>query len=209
MNQIALYNLEGKKVKDLEIPAELVQGPIRRGLIYYMVQAQRARARAGTHDTKTRGDVRGSTRKIYRQKGTGRARHGDNQAPIFVGGGRTFGPHPRDYSFNLPKSARRRSLQTVLALKNKDGNLMVVQNPGWKEPKTKQAAQLFKNLKSDSALLILEKRDPIVEKSVRNLKHFKVLPAEGLNVYDILNYDKLILTEESLSLVQKRLQLGK
>ena len=208
MSKIGLYNQEGKKVSDVDVPADLIQGPIRKGLLYYTVNYQLAKRRAGTHQTKTRGQVRGSTRKIYRQKGTGRARHGSKKAPIFVGGGTTFGPHPRDYSFSMPKAALRRGLQTAIALKNKEGQLIVLEAPKWSEPKTKQAVELFKKLKTESALLVLEQADPVIEKSVRNLRGFKVLRAEGLNVYDILNYEKLILTEGSLAKVKERLQLS-
>ncbi|MDX1386141.1 MAG: 50S ribosomal protein L4, partial [bacterium] len=160
---IALYNLEGKKVKDLQVPEALVQGPVRKGLIYYVVNYQRAKKRAGTHDTRTRGQVRGSTRKIYRQKGTGRARHGDRKANIFTGGGAAFGPHPRNYAFSMPKTARRRGLQTVMAHKNNEGQLMVVEKPSWSEPKTKQALEFFKKLGVNSALLVVDEKDSNIE----------------------------------------------
>lgn len=204
---IGLYNTEGKKVKDLQVPEALVQGPIRKGLIYYMVQYQRAKKRAGTHETRTRGQVRGSTRKIYRQKGTGRARHGDRKANIFTGGGIAFGPHSRSYAYSMPKTARRRGLQTVVAYKNKEGLLMVVEQPKWTEPKTKQAVEFFNKLGVVSALLVVDGNDPNVEKSIRNLKDFKVIPVEGLNVFDALNYEKLILTEGALAKLTQRLKV--
>lgn len=204
MSTLALYNQSGKKVRDIEVAEGLLAGPIRKGLLYYMVRNQLANRRAGTHATKTRGMTSGSTKKIYRQKGTGNARHGDIKAPIFVGGGRIFGPHPRDYSYTTPKPAKRRALQTALALKNKEGALRVVENLGWKEIKTKQAAEFFKALECKSALLVIAGVNEPVEKSVRNLKGFKVLRAEGLNVYDILKYDQLVLTEDALKAVVER-----
>ncbi len=204
MSTLALYNQSGKKVRDIEVADGLLAGPIRKSLLYYMVRNQLANRRAGTAATKTRGMTTGSTKKIYRQKGTGNARHGDIKAPIFVGGGRIFGPHPRDYSYTTPKPAKRRALQTALALKNKEGGLRVVENLGWKDIKTKQAAEFFKALEAKSALLVIGSANEAVEKSVRNLKGFKVLRAEGLNVYDILKYDHLVLTEDALKAVVAR-----
>ncbi len=208
MSAIGLYNQDGTKVKDLALPEALVGGPIRKGLLYYIVRYQQAKKRAGTHATKGRSFVQGSTRKIYRQKGTGRARHGDRKANIFVGGGIVFGPSPRDYSYNMPKSARRRGLQTAIALKNKEGDLMAIDGIHWSEPKTKNAVALFKKLKTTSALLVIEDRNDAIEKSVKNLPHFKVISAAGLNVYDILNHDKLIFTPGALDLVKSRLKIG-
>lgn len=208
MSTLGLYNSDGKKMQDVKVPEAMLAGPIRKGLIYYIVRCQMAKKRAGTHSTKTRGAVVGSTKKIYRQKGTGRARHGAKKAPIFVGGGVAFGPHPRDYSYSMPKSSRRRGLQTVLALKNKEGKLMILEVPPWKEPKTKQAREMFKALKLESALLVLDEANEAIEKSIRNLSKFKVLPAEGLNVYDILNHDHLILTKGALEKVKLRLRLS-
>lgn len=207
MSGIGLYNQEGTKVKDLAVDA-LTSGPVRKGLLYYMVRYQQAKKRAGTHASKTRGMVRGSTRKIYRQKGTGRARHGDRKANIFVGGGQVFGPNPRDYSYSMPKSARRRGLQSAIAYKSKEGDLLALESLSWSEPKTKNALKLFEKLGATSALLVLEDRNEVIEKSVRNLPGFKVLPVAGVNVYDILNHDKLIFTQAALEKVQGRLKIG-
>ena len=207
MTSLSLHGKDGKKLKDVEVPSELLAGPIRKGLLYYVVRNQLANRRAGTHSTLTRGRVTGSTKKIYRQKGTGNARHGDIKAPIFAGGGQTFRPHPRDYSYTMPKSAKRRGLQTALALKAKEGSFILLETPAWKEMKTKQALELFKGLGVKSALLVLGEANAIIEKSVRNLPHFRVLRADGLNVYDILKYDHLILTEEALAVVKKRLKI--
>lgn len=207
MSTLVLHDQNGKKVKDIEVSDALFSGPVRRGLLYYMVRNQLANRRAGTHATKTRGMVQGSTKKIYRQKGTGQARHGDIKAPIFVGGGSIFGPHPRDYSYTMPKKAKRRGLQSALLLKNKEGSLSVVETPIWKEIKTKTAADFFKKLQASSALLVIHENNEIIERSVRNLKGFKVIHAAGLNVFDVLKYDKLILTQEALQFVAERLKL--
>lgn len=207
MSTLKLYNPDGKKLKEFPVSDGLIAGPVRKGLLFYTVQYQLAKRRRGTHATKTRGAVQGSTKKLYRQKGTGRARHGDIKAPTYVGGGSVFGPHPRSYSFPMPKSARRRALQTAFALKNREGKLLVLESPQWETPKTKQALDLFKALNSDSALLVLDKRNEVIEKSIRNLKRFKVMTAEGLNVFDILNYDHLLLTPGALEKVTHRLKL--
>lgn len=207
MSTIALHGIDGKKIKDIEVPDAMLAGPIRKGLLYYMVRNQMANRRAGTHCTKTRGEVAGSTKKIYRQKGTGNARHGNIRAPLFAGGGETFGPRPRDYSYTMPKTAKRRGLQTALAYKAKEGLLRLVEDPSWKDIKTKHAIEFFKALESTSALLVIGEANEIVEKSVRNLHRFKVIRAEGLNVYDILNYDHLLVTEAGLKKVQERLKL--
>jgi large subunit ribosomal protein L4 len=208
MATLELYNIEGKKVKDLETPDALFSGPLRKGLLYYAVLQQRASRRAGTHETKTHSTVSGTTKKMYRQKGTGRARHGDARANIFVGGGKSFGPHPRSYDYNLPRSARRRGLQAALILKQREGNILVVETPQWKAPKTKEAVKFFENLKLDSALWVLEEKNPVIEKSVRNLPKFQTIPAAGLNVYDILRFDKLLLTEGALEKIQQRLKIS-
>ncbi len=206
MAELTVYNQIGKKSKEITIPDALFAGPIRRGLLYYVINSQLASRRAGTHATKTRGMVQGSTKKIYRQKGTGNARHGDIKAPIFVGGGKVFGPHPRDYSFRLPKTAMRRALQTVFALKNKENKIKIIENPSWKEIKTKKATEFFKSLDCQSALIVIGDKNPTLEKSVRNLKSFKVLMSDGINVYDILKYDHLILTEEGLNKVLDKIK---
>jgi large subunit ribosomal protein L4 len=206
MSKLALHNQSGKKVSEIDVPDALLAGPIRKGLLYYMVRHQLANKRAGTHSTKTRSMVQGSTKKIYRQKGTGNARHGDIKAPIFVGGGRVFGPHPRDYSYTMPKTAKKRGLQTALALKNKEGKLLIVENPKFKEIKTKHAIEFFKALNCSSALLVIGEAQEVLEKSVRNLKDFKILRAAGLNIFDILKYDYLVLTDDALKAVQGRLE---
>ncbi len=208
MSSLSLYNQEGKKVKEIPVPEKLLAGPIRKGLLFYMVRFQLAKRRAGTHSTKTRSMAHGSTRKIYRQKGTGQARHGDRKAPIFVGGGKVFTPHPRDYGYNMPRSAKRQGLRTALALKGKEGKFLVVETPHWKAPKTQQAISFFKSLKSESGLLVLEEANAIIQKSVSNLKKFRVLTAAGLNVYDILNFDHLLVTEGALKKVLGRLGLA-
>ncbi len=205
MATLDVLNQDGKKVSQVEL-SKSVEGPVRKVLLWEAVKMQRANRRAGTAATKTRGTVTGSTKKIYKQKGSGNARHGDIKAPIFVGGGQTFGPQPRDYSYLMPKKARLNALKSALALKVKEGKLKVVDKVSFSAVKTKDAAKFFSNLGVVDALLVIGKKDETVEKSVRNLPHHKVIRVEGLNVYDILKYDHLVLTKDSLDTLSGRLQ---
>ncbi|MBF0492028.1 MAG: 50S ribosomal protein L4 [Deltaproteobacteria bacterium] len=201
---IDVLNQEGKKLSQLELPQPF-QGKVNKALIWEYVKMQMATRRSGTASTKTRSNVRGSTRKIYRQKGTGNARHGDIKAPIFAGGGQAFGPLPRDYSYRMPSSSRRQALKSALALKTKEGLVKVVDQFSFGEIKTKKALEYFKNLGLNQALLVVNEKNEKLEKSVRNLAHFKVLRAEGLNVYDILRYNYLVITQDALSKIEGRL----
>src|SRR3990167_3738048 len=193
MAKLDKFDQEGKKLSELEISSDLVEGPVRKALLWEMVKMQQASSRQGNASTKTRGNVRGSTRKIYRQKGTGNARHGDIKAPLFVGGGRVFGPHPKDYSYRMSRKARQSALKAALALRFKEGNLKVVEKFSLKEIKTKKALEFFNKLHLKNALLVIDEKDPVIEKSIKNLPHHKVLRAEGINVYDILKFDQLVL----------------
>ncbi len=179
--------------------------PIRPPLLHQMVMMQLSSRRSGTASTKTRGVVRGSGRKPWRQKGTGRARAGSVRSPIWVGGGIAFGPHPRDYSYRLPKKARRQALLTALSLRMQEEKIIVVDNLELAEMKTKEMKKTLDELGVESALIVIPEPDEKVERSARNLATVKVLRAEGLNVYDILCYKHLILTERSLKALEERL----
>lgn len=205
MATLDIYNQDGKKVSQVEL-AKSTEGPVKKALLWEAVKMQQANRRSGTASTKTRSNVKGSTRKIYRQKGSGNARHGDIKAPIFVGGGQAFGPLPRDYSYLMPKKARVNALKSAFSLKIKEGKLKVIDKVSFSEIKTRSAAKLFDSLGVVDGLLVIEKRDLVVEKSVANLPHHKVIRVEGLNVYDILKYDYLVLTKESLDVIAGRFQ---
>ncbi len=179
--------------------------PIRHQLLHQVVLMQLNNRRSGTSATKTRGLVRGSGRKPWRQKGTGRARVGSIRSPIWTGGGTTFGPQPRDYSYRLPKKARREALMTALSLRVKEGNFIVVDKLELEEIKTKVLNKVLQDLGVKKALIVIPEADPKVELSARNLAAVKVLRAEGLNVYDILRYQHLIITEGALKVIEKRL----
>ena len=161
--------------------------------------------RAGTASTKTRGVVRGSGRKPWRQKGTGRARAGSIRSPLWNGGGTTFGPQPRDYTYRLPRKARREALLSALSVKNRDGKIVVVEKLELAEAKTKLMRKMLEELQIKTVLIVIPQSDEKLERSAKNLPAVKVLRAEGLNVYDLLRYEYLILTEESLRLLEERL----
>jgi large subunit ribosomal protein L4 len=161
--------------------------------------------RAGTAATKSKGFVRGGGKKPWRQKGTGRARAGSIRSPIWVGGGTIFGPQPRDYSFRMPRKARREALLSALSLKKQEGKLIVLDKLELEEAKTKLMARALAELNVQSALIVVSQPDERIERSARNLSKIKVLRVEGLNVYDLLRYDHLILMEGALKLLQERL----
>lgn len=206
MATLEIINQKGSKVSQIEVAQGLVDGPVRKALLWEAIKMQQANRRRGTASTKTRGEVTGSTRKIYRQKGTGNARHGDIKAPIFVGGGRVWGPHTRDYSYRIPRKARRTALKSALALKFKEGKLRILEKFELPEIKTKEALNLFEDLGAAEALLVVEEAQPNLEKSIRNLPHHKILRVEGLNVYDILNHDHLLVTQGAFKKIQEMLQ---
>ena len=177
----------------------------RPNLLHQAVVMQLRNRRAGTAATKSKGFVRGGGKKPWRQKGTGRARAGSIRSPIWVGGGTIFGPSPRDYSFRMPRKARREALLSALSLKNQEGKLIVLDKLDLEEAKTKLMARALAELNVQSALIVVSQPDERIERSARNLPKIKVLRVEGLNVYDLLRYDHLILMEGALKLLQERL----
>ena len=147
----------------------------------------------------------GTNKKPWRQKGTGRARAGSIRSPIWVGGGTAFGPQPRDYSYRMPRTARREALLSALSLKNRDGKIIVVDKLELEEAKTKLMIKALAELKIQSALIVIAEADTKIERSARNLPKVKVLRVEGLNVYDLLCYEHLVLTEPALKRLEERL----
>jgi large subunit ribosomal protein L4 len=174
-------------------------------LLHQAVVMQLANRRAGSAATKTKGFVSGGGKKPWRQKGTGRARAGSIRSPIWVGGGTTFGPQPRDYSYRMPRTARREALLSALSLKNREGKIIVVDKFELDEIKTKLMIKALAELKVDNALVVIAQSDVKIERSARNLPKVKVLRVEGLNVYDLLRYEHLILTEGALKRLEERL----
>lgn len=204
--QVDIYNVEKKKVGTAELPDEIFTAELKEAVLWEQVKAQRASWRSGTHATKTRGSVSGGGIKPYKQKGTGRARQGSIRAPNHVGGGKVFGPQPRDYSYRLPRSARRAALRVALSLRNRNGDLVVLDRLDLQGPKTQQVAGIFNRFGWESALLVdIENNN--LRLSTRNLVAGKYLVANALNVYDILNHDKLVITQAALNEVIRKAQL--
>jgi large subunit ribosomal protein L4 len=188
-----------------KLSEEIFGAKTRPHLLHQTVVMQLNKRRAGTAATKSRGWVRGGGKKPWRQKGTGRARAGSIRSPLWVGGGTIFGPQPRDYSFRMPRRARKEALLSALSLKNRDGKIIVVDKFELEEAKTKLMARALAELKVNSALIAISQPDEKIERSCRNLPAVKVLRVEGLNVYDLLCYQHLILTEEALKVLEERL----
>jgi large subunit ribosomal protein L4 len=196
-----LYGGNGETKGSVDLPAALFEQPVHKQALYEAVRNYLANQRQGTHDTKTRAEVQASTAKLYRQKGTGRARAGSAGSPTRVGGGVAFGPHPRDYSYTLPRKIKRKAL--VSALSDRAGNerVNVLEDFEMDAPKTRTMADLFKamDLPGRHTLLVLDKDGDNVFKSARNLKGVRVLRANELNAYTILWADNLVFTQKALS----------
>jgi large subunit ribosomal protein L4 len=202
MPQAKVYNISNKEVGSIDLPAHIFGAEVNQDLLYEMVKAQLASRRKGTAHSKGRSDVSGSTKKIYKQKGTGRARHGSIRAPIFVGGGKAHGPQTRSYAYKL----RRGALCSALSLRCQEGELVVLDAFNVDAIKTKSVVEILKAFKADKGALIIDVKDNTnLAKSTRNLAKSSMKPAEGLNVYDILRHPKLIITKPALSAIEARL----
>jgi large subunit ribosomal protein L4 len=200
-----IYNLNGEKISQRDIKEEVFNVAIREDVIHQVVRAQLAGYHSGTASSKNRSKVKASTRKLWRQKGTGRARVGASSSPTRRGGGVAFGPMPRDYSFKVNKKMRRSALRMALADKFKAGQIFVVEDITMEEIKTRSFIEILKNLELENVLIVTDKRDENLEKSSRNVRHVKLLRAEGLNVYDILTHKSLLFTGPALGVVEERL----
>jgi large subunit ribosomal protein L4 len=202
--QIDIVNIEGKKVGSADLDDAVFGAKVKDYLLWELVKAQQAAKRAGTHATKTRADVSGGGKKPYKQKGTGNARQGSSRAPNHVGGGKVFGPHPRSYAYTVPKKVKRAALASALSLRAKEKKLVVVDKLSFDAPKTKSMAGILKTLGTGKALIIDDKGNANLFKSVRNLAKAKVLAPEGLNVIDILNHSDLVIAAGAIKQVEQR-----
>ncbi len=202
-----VVNTKKENVGKIQLNENIFNTEVKEHTVWEVIKWQLASRRAGTAKTKTRSEIRGSRRKILPQKGTGNARHGDKKANIFVGGGVVHGPHPRDYYYALPKKVRKKALKGVLSMKLKDGELTIIEDFTFEEPKTKKAIEVLKNFNLDKSkvLLVLSEKDVNVIKSFRNLPKAKVLLVEGLNTYDLLNADHVLVTKSAVEKINERL----
>ncbi|MCJ7534384.1 MAG: 50S ribosomal protein L4 [Anaerolineales bacterium] len=207
--KVDVVNIEGKKVKSVELPAAIFEAPINTSLMHQAYVRQMANARLGTHKTKSRGEVSGGGRKPWRQKGTGRARQGSIRAPQWVGGGRVHTPRPRDYSQKMPRKMRRAALRSALSVKASDQEIIILDEFTISEPRTKEMAQIMNTLVGDaSALLLIPEKDGNSEKmnkAANNLPDLKLLMANYMNIRDLLGYDMVIIPLAALDVLESYL----
>jgi large subunit ribosomal protein L4 len=194
MAKFDVYDLDKKKVGELELADAVFAGEVNEHLFYEVVKAKLASDRSGTHAVKNRSLVSGGGKKPWKQKHTGRARQGSTRASQWVGGGKAMGPKPRDYAYDVPKKVRKAALRAALALRNQDGKLLIVQEWAPQAPKTGPAGKVLAKLGARKALVVDASANQALAKSVRNLAGSDFLPVEGLNVYDILRHEALVLT---------------
>ena len=205
MPKVKVYNLRREESGEIELADEIFATEVNEALLYDVVKAQLASRRAGTAKTKGRAEVRGSSRKLYKQKGTGRARHGSIRAQQYVGGGKAHGPQPRSYAYRPTRKQRLGALKSALSLKLAEGQLVVVDNFQLTEVKTKGLAQVLTSLNvAKSCLLVDVTGNDNLRLSARNLENHQYLPPEGINVYDLLRYEHLVLTRDAAAAIQKR-----
>ena len=208
--EIKVLNKEGKATaKKVSLSKEIFAIEPNDHAIYLDVKQYLANQRQGTHQSRERGEIAGSTRKIKKQKGTGTARAGSIKNPLFRGGGRVFGPRPKSYSFKLNKKLKVLARKSALSYKAKDKNIMILEELTFKSPKTKEFLTILKSLKveSDRSLFVTSQRDNNTLLSSRNLKNAKVITADKLNTYDILHSSKLIISEKAFTLIEKQFKV--
>jgi large subunit ribosomal protein L4 len=200
MPQTTLYDRAGKDLGSIELSDELFAAPVNAAVLHQVVTAQLAARRTGTHDTKTRGEIRGGGKKPYRQKGTGRARQGTVSAPHYRGGGAVFGPHPRSYEQRLPRKMKRLALRGALTAKYGDEAIKVVDSFGLEQIRTKDLLGVLGALESQGRVLIVAPaRDQTLELSARNLPRVEVILADSLNVVDLLKADVVLIEQPALA----------
>ena len=207
--QAPVYNLVGEVVKHIEISDQVFAVPFNEGVVHQAMVMQRANARQGTASTKTRGEVSGTSGKMYRQKGTGSARAGSRRSPLRRGGGIVFGPHPRSYHQAMPRKMRRLALKCALSAKAGDGELKVLEELKLEEAKTKRMAQILAALEANSSVLIVTDEPEVsVIKSARNLPGIKTMTANLLNVLDIVSYKVILMTETAVRKAERIWGIG-
>jgi large subunit ribosomal protein L4 len=205
MAVLDVINQEGKKVSQAELADDCFNVEVKSSVLHEVVKMQLAKRRAGSAAVKNRSDIRGSSRKLFRQKGTGRARRGNIKSPLLRGGGVAFGPHPKDWGFKVPKKVRRLALKMALSAKLQEARVTILDQISLASIKTKEFAAILAELDIDNALIVTSARDEKLELSSRNVPGVKILRTEGLNVYDILKYHQLVLLEPSIKQIEGRL----
>ena len=197
-----VFDIEKKKVAEVELNDAVFGADVNEATIYEVVKMQRASRRSGTSATKGRNDVNGGGKKPWRQKGTGRARSGTSRSPIWRGGGIVFGPQPRDYSYGVPKKVRKNALISALSLKVKEDKITILRDFPMEAISTKAFRKVVDLFGLTKALFVIDRDNAVLLKSSRNLKNVKMIRSEGINVYDVLNYEHLVLLEPSIKKIE-------
>ncbi|MGL4772785.1 MAG: 50S ribosomal protein L4 [Clostridium sp.] len=203
MPTIGLFNKEGKQVGDIQLNDKVFGVEVNEYAMHQVVVALLANKRQGTQSAKTRAEVRGGGIKPWRQKGTGRARQGSIRAPQWIKGGVVFAPKPRDYRVSVPKSMRRVALTSALTSKVNDGQMVVLENLSFDAPKTKEMIAVLKAFEAKKTLIVTAESNEAVYKSARNIEGVTVIPANNINVYDILKFEKMIITKDAVSKIEE------
>jgi large subunit ribosomal protein L4 len=203
MPTVGVFNKEGNKVADMELNESVFAAEINEYALHQVVVALLANKRQGTQSAKTRTEVRGGGIKPWRQKGTGRARQGSIRAPQWIKGGIVFAPKPRDYRVSVPKSMRKVAMKSALTSKVQENQMIVLDSLNFDAPKTKNVVEMLKAFEATKALIITAESNEGVYKSARNIQGINVIPANNINVYDLLKYEKLIITKDAVSKIEE------
>ena len=197
-----VYDIKKKKVAKVELNDAVFGAEVNEAIVYDVVKMQLAARRSGTASTKTRHDVRGGGKKPWRQKGTGRARSGTTRSPIWRGGGIVFGPHPRDYSYSIPKKVRKKAVISALSMKFKQDKMLILKDFPMEKISTREFKSVVDLFGFKKTLFVVDSENLVLLKSSRNLRNVKMIRSEGINVYDILNHEHLVLLEPSIKKIE-------
>lgn len=205
MPKVTVYDMAGKAVGEMELSEKVFGAEVNESLLHDAVVMYQANQRLGTAKAKTRGEIAGGGRKPWRQKGTGRARHGSIRSPLWRGGGVIFPPRPREYRFSMTKKARQKALTCALSAKVQDGEMLVLDELALQAPRTREVTALLKGLNVKGALIVTRDGDANVHLSARNIPGVKAAPAKDLNVYDVLAHNHLVMTRDAVRVVEEAL----
>jgi large subunit ribosomal protein L4 len=197
-----VYDIDKKKVSQIELNDAVFDAEANPDVMYEVVRMQMASKRRGTASTKERGDIRGGGKKPWRQKGTGRARAGTTRSPLWRGGGTVFGPSPRGYAYKLPKKVKKMALVSALSMKFNEQRIIILKEFPLEEIKTRKFKEVIDRFGFKKALFVLDKSNPVLEKSSRNLSDIKMIKSEGINVYDLLDYEYIVLLEPTVRMIE-------
>ena len=203
MPTVGLFNQEGKQVGDIQLNDNVFRVEVNTDAMHQVVVALLANKRQGTQSAKTRAEVRGGGIKPWRQKGTGRARQGSIRAPQWIKGGIVFAPKPRDYRMSVPKSMRRVAMKSALTSKVQDGQMVVLETLAFEAPKTKKMVEVLKAFDAKKTLIITGESNEVLYKSARNIADVQIMPVNNINVYDLLKFEKLIITKDAVSKIEE------